>query len=168
VAAYPPNTFVEPVTGFCGLVLPSHPASLVIGLGQERERAIGLKEEVDPKVVAAFLSRPATDPNFERAVIAANRDYLADVGPTLRFYYPVRDFVTTFHRLLGVTRALRRETAVVLVPLGPKIFALACFVVALVDREVSVWRVSAGPREKSVDRHGVGPPIYAELHWTKN
>jgi len=163
---YPQNSFVGPAKGFCGLALPNRPTVLIVGLGQDEGRAIGLKEELDPSIAAAFLAKPAGDPKFERAAYKANQEYLRGMAPDLLFEYPLRDFVTAFHRLRAVTRVFGREGAPILAPLGPKIFGLTCFLVAAVEPQTSVWRVSAGPREGSDDRKGVGVPIFAEVRWS--
>jgi hypothetical protein len=165
VDGYPQNSVVGPVRGFCGLTLPSKESVLIAGLGHDPGRAMGLMQELDPAVAAAFVARPGTDPQFEAAVQAANEEYLREVRPEFVFDYPLRDFVATFHRLRAVTRAFARDAAPVLCPLGPKIFALSCFIVASVEPRASVWRVSAGPRERPVDRQGTWPPVVAEVEW---
>jgi len=154
-----------PVQGFAGLSFPHRATALVVGLGYDPGRALGIHEELDPNVVASFVARPAVDVRYERSTLEANRDFLELVDEALRFEYPILDFLTTFQRLDGICRGLSAEAGTVLVPLGPKIFALASFLVAARQREVSVWRVSAGTRADPVDRAAAGPVVAAGLVW---
>jgi len=86
------------------------------------------------KLAGWYPADPAFRRKFERAVVEANEEYLRGAGPDFVFEYPVRDFVTAFHRLRAVTRVFAREGAApVLAPLGPKIFALTCFLVSTVE-----------------------------------
>ena len=61
---YPPNEVVGPVKGFVGLELPEKPVALIVGLGQDSGRAIGIKEALDPILTIAFNPNPGTDKRF--------------------------------------------------------------------------------------------------------
>lgn len=163
--SYPQNQYVGPVRGFAGFALPHKPSCLIVGLGHDPGRALGIREELDPGLVASFLARPGASRQFETSALRANADFLELVSADLRFDYPLTDFVTTFQRLDGVCRGLAREAGVVLAPLGPKIFSVCCFVVALNQPEISVWRISAGTREGVSDRLPSGQIVVADLVW---
>lgn len=162
---YPQNRFVGPVPGFAGLVLPDEPSALVVGLGHDHGRALGMLQELDPESITSFVARPGLTRAFEKSALRANRDFLAFVPPTQQFEYPIMDFNTLFHRLHSVTRWLGHDSAVVLAPLGPKVFALASFLVAMNDPRVSVWRITAGPREGVSDRTAAGPVVAVMVEW---
>jgi hypothetical protein len=165
---YPQNRFVGPVTGFSGLALPHRPTSLIVGLGHDAGRALGVHEELDPGISASFLARPSVDLRYERSTLLANADFLDLVPPDLQFDYPLLDFLTTYHRLSSVSRSLSRTSRVVIAPVGPKPFALVSLLVAISHPEVSVWRVSAGERELAINRAAAGPILIAETAWERS
>lgn len=163
--SYPPNEFVRPVRGFAGFALPEHPSALVLGLGYDPGRALGLYLELDAGIVATFLARPSADSRYERATCKTNADLLHFVPSHLQFEYPLLDFVTGYQRLAGLVHSLSQEAGVVLCPLGPKVFALSCFLVALDQPSVSVWRVSAGQRELPRARRPAGHVVLTDIEW---
>jgi hypothetical protein len=165
---YPQNEYVTPVPGFAGLALPDAPTALIVGVGHDCGRALGVYQELDPAIVASFLARPGGSREFERSAEAANQDFLRLVEPQFQFDYPLMDFNTSFQRLHAVCRWLRDTAAVVIAPLGPKVFALCSFLVALDDPGVSVWRISAGEREGAPDRPAAGPILAVTIDWNNN
>jgi hypothetical protein len=164
-STYPPNEIVGPVTGFSGLGLPARPTALVLGLGHDPERALGVKEFLDAPLTIVFKASPPVDPLFQQTVEAANHDLLACVPRELVLDYPVLEPVATISLLDSVCAGLVRDSSVVLVSLGPKLFGLCCFLVAAHRPEVSVWRIGAGAKEEPVDRRPGGAGAGLEVTW---
>ena len=54
--------------------------------------------------------------------------------------------------LASLVGGLKRDHNVLLVPFGPKIFALVCLLQGLLDENLAVWRVSAGELEEPSQR----------------
>ena len=62
----PTNEFVGPVPGFASLGTPDRPVAAVIGLGYERDRALGLEQLLDPRQTVLFVPRSGQlDPFYE-------------------------------------------------------------------------------------------------------
>jgi len=69
-----------------------------------------------------------------------------------RVHAPVDCFITLESLIYGLSRT--KNT--ILLPFGPKIFALCALLVASVHPTTAVWRVSAGFQEEAVNRQASG------------
>jgi hypothetical protein len=163
---YPPNRVAGPVPGFVGMALPDKPTTLGIGLGYHRDRAIGLKDYLDPKLTVLFYSDPALEPKYVESVRITNEQILNEVSENNVIAYPVSDCVMTFSILNSFCEGMMKTSRVVLCSLGPKIFGLCCFLVAAVHRDISIWRVGAGDHETPFDHKPTGTPLLLETLWS--
>jgi hypothetical protein len=150
-----PNEFVSPVRGFASLATPDLPVAAVIGLGYERERALGLQQLLDPQVTTLLIPQSRETDPFHAEVLHSNRQILMRTPPESIFRYAIAEPAATFAMLASIVAGLRERYRVVLVSFGPKIFGLICFLLATRFPDVSVWRVSSGvhgrPRNASAD-----------------
>jgi len=162
---YPPNEILSPVKGFSSRALPNKPTALIIGLGYDQERAIGLNAHLDPNKTLLFYAKPGVDKRFESEVLKANRDLLKLIPRANIFTYSISDCVATFKNLESVVGGLLRGWRPVLCSTGPKLFSLMCFLLASYYKDISVWRVSAGSKELPVDHKPGGKPVVFEVEW---
>jgi hypothetical protein len=164
---YPPNRVAGPVPGFVGMALPDKPTILGIGLGYHRDRAIGLKDYLDPKLTVLFHPNPSFDPRYVKSVSATNEQILSEVSLNNIVAYPVNDLVATFSMLNSLCEGLMRNSRVVLCSIGPKTFGLCCFLVATIQRDISIWRVSADAHETPIDHKPRGTPLVLSTIWNR-
>lgn len=152
-----PNEHMGPVPGYSSLIMPDSPTALLIGLGYERERALGLMEYVEPAETYAMYAEPALDPKFVSAVKTSNRDLLNSLGPERVFRYPFADLRASANILSSLALGLTtRGYRLILAPLGPKPFMFLSFLFATEHPDVDVWRVSAGASGRPYDRPALG------------
>jgi hypothetical protein len=162
---------LDPVTPtFAGAPAdPQQPLVLIFGLGYEPERAASALDEFAPQRALPFFP-VGGDERFEADVQAANASVLelADVADPWR--YAIGDPFRTFCDLEVLVERIRsghpggrqdgegrRPGRPLLLPLGPKIFAATCMLVAAsADPPVAVWRVSSGTFGEADDRHSDG------------
>jgi hypothetical protein len=152
-----PNTSVGPVLPmFAGWSSdPNLPTSLLIGLGYEPDRAIGAVEYIEPAEVIAL--EPASDQKeFAPALHEANAQLWAYSPRPRRLLYTVHEPFQTFMMLSSLLGRLRARSRPIILPFGPKIFALVGMSASLFHPSVSVWRVSAGAEEEPVQRRAIG------------
>lgn len=166
--SYPPNRIVAPIPGFIGNTLPDKPTALIVGVGYDRDRAIGLKDYLDPQLTFAFYANPSTDLRFAEQVKQVNRDFFNELPENHQYTYPIQDPVATFKLIESVANGLRHDWRVVLCSLGPKTFSLCCFLLATLYRDLSIWRVSADQHQHPVDHHPLGEPIVLHTSWRPN
>lgn len=122
----------------------SQPPCAVIGLGFEPGRAIGCIDYLEMPEVR-LLQPHGPDPRFIDAVEQANGQLIMEAGTNCLFPYSVMDPVDTYLKLESMVFGLLDEFRPVLIPLGPKIFAVSCIVLAIRNApSVCVWRTSSG------------------------
>jgi hypothetical protein len=165
VEPIPPNEVVGPVSGYSSHVLPNKPTALIIGLGREDERAIGLIEYLDPKTTVCFYASPGSDVRYEDEVVGANDILFPPISPEKNYPYDLFDTFGTYKMLESVCQGLVRDYRVVLVSLGPKIFGLLCFMINISLPEISVWRVSPATRQTPIDHKPEKKKILLDVQW---
>lgn len=141
---------------------PDLPLALVVGLGTEPQRADGLVESLEPDILAVF--EPLGDQiEFNEDLHRENRRILEVAGQPVM--YPIRDLERTWAVLRGTVRRMVGNARTVVVPLGPKIFALLAIAAATeLAPEVGVWKASAGRGVQPVNVTSSGPPVFASFH----
>lgn len=152
-----PNAYMEPIPGFCHIDVPNRKRSaLVIGLGYERDRALGLKHYLDAAETYAFYTDPALDSRFVKSICSSNKDLIAELGEEHLFRYPAGDLDAATAILISLCISLCRQFRVILAPLGPKPFTLLCLLLATKFDQFDVWRVSSGEQNEPAERPALG------------
>lgn len=129
------------------------PLHAIVSLGYERERAASALDVLEPSSTQIYVPK-GNDPRYIDAVRSANGglDEFPGVLPT-RVEYPVTNPFSCFQGLEANVSRIAATDRVVLIPLGPKIFALVALVVgALQPTATQVIRVSPGVREDAHQR----------------
>jgi hypothetical protein len=162
---YPPNEIVAPVNGFSSLNFSDKPIALIIGLGIDKGRAIGLKESLDPDLTITFYTNPCSDRRYLVKMMKSNEDFLELIPNECRFEYPINDSITTYNILESVCSGLFKNYNIVLTSLGPKIFGLCCFLLSSRFPQISVWRISAGSSSNVIDHKPSKMHVLLETTW---
>lgn len=139
------NEVAGPVhRSFAGRFLdPSRPLALVAGLGYEVGKVVGAAEYVQAmRVIALVPESPIAE--YEPEVIAANKLLIDDLPSQDVIRYKVDDPQRIVATLDAICNGLSSNHNLVLLPGGPKIFALACLLTHLIHSDTSVWRMSSG------------------------
>jgi hypothetical protein len=161
-----PNEFVMPVAGFAALSTPELPVAAIIGLGYEREGALGLQQILDPaRTILLIPNIGAGDPYYAQ-VLKNNKDILDRTALDWKFDYSLAEPASTFSMLASLIGGLRESHRIVLASLGPKMFGLICFLLAAQFPDVSVWRVSSGVHGQPRDsRSDLARAVVLEINW---
>ncbi|RWP82302.1 hypothetical protein [Mesorhizobium sp.] len=153
---YLPSQFVEPAIEFplvdqVGAVVPELsgfdadprlPFALAMGLGYEYGVGAGLINQVEPRFTLCMRS-VGHDSRFEDAVRRANLNF--EFGPNVEVgSYNLMDPVGSYHRLENICHGLTKNYRLVIVPLGPKLFAALSILCAIrYYGLIALWRVVA-------------------------
>jgi hypothetical protein len=134
------------------------PLVIIFGLGYEPLRAAAAIDALEPQLAVPFFPI-GSDAAFVKDVELANAVILnlEGQGVTPPRRYHIDDPFTCFAELDALlSKYLEREaTRPLLLPLGPKIFALVCLLASAVHHPaVPVWRASPGQLEEPVDQIG--------------
>jgi hypothetical protein len=143
---------------------PQRPMVLILGLGYEADRALGAAELLEPEDCWTF--RPAgVDVRYDDTVDEANPG-LAEMlrGPEREISYRVEFPWETFLAVLSLTDGITRDDGrrAIILPFGPKIFALTALLTQLHFPGIGVWRVGAGPAQL-MDRIPTGTVVGLSL-----
>ncbi len=141
-----PNTIIGPAhSSFAGWSVGRSSSTVaIVGLGYEQDQALGVVEYLQAGEVWAFTPvSPIVA--FEKSVISANKLLMEEIQSHHLIDYDVTQPKAVINSLESVIRGLDSNNGVVLIPFGPKIFVLACLIVASMRKNVAVWRVSQGP-----------------------
>lgn len=147
---------------------PERPASVVIGLGYEYGRAVGVLDYLDVADTWLFLPR-GRDERYDARVDDINSNLYSMLDSRFLIKYDVYDPYDTILKLRSLVEGTLPYGRIVLVPFGPKLFSIACLVIAEMFRpEVSVWRVSGETNEEPIDRVANGDTISMSFQCTSN
>jgi hypothetical protein len=135
---------------------PGTPAAVIVGLGYEVGKAVGALEYFEPGAAWAFVPS-GDDSRYDQEVDKANRTLWSFVPKPGRLPYKVMRPFECLQALESLTNGLTATYRPILVPFGPKIFAVCAVLVGLQHQpDVAVWRISSGELEKPIDRSAAG------------
>jgi hypothetical protein len=135
---------------------PALPCGLVLGIGYEDDLAIGMIEELEAAQVWAFRPKDH-DARYDAAIDERNRGLFTEISPSNLIRYSIFDPYSVFTSVEGLIGLSKAEYRLIIVPFGPKIFAVASCLAALVHHPaVGFWRVSGGANLEPVDRKPLG------------
>jgi hypothetical protein len=124
------------------------PVALVLGLGYEYGTAVGLINQLEPQLTIC-LRAIGHDPRFEAAVRRANLQFDFSTYNVEISEYDLLDVRSAYRHIENIIYTLVGNFRVVMVPMGPKIFAALLVLIALkYFGKIAVWRV-ARPSEPS-------------------
>ena len=131
---------------------PSVPLGLIVGLGLEPYRALGLVELVEPSRTWAFVSE-SIDQRFSEAASAIHETFLTSPNAPTLLRYDIRSLSQTYGALESLSFAVGLKYRLLMAPSGPKLFSLACLLVAAprVHSRPAVWRVGSASETEPVD-----------------
>ncbi len=160
IAAYDP-----PETNFSinARLQPVHPSyvgtrpdplagtTAIIGLGYEREKALGAAEYLEANEVFTYCPTSRIE-EYRASVEEANELLLSQLASDHRFVYAVEHPAKLVSELSSVVKGIMLRSSIIMIPLGPKMFALCCLLTASMFPDVSVWRMSQGGATSPSDR----------------
>jgi hypothetical protein len=161
-----PNSHVGPVhSSFAGwFARPELPPVAIVGLGYEQDKALGAVEHIEAASSWAFIPR-SPEVEYLKHVKTANATLLETIPVERQIFYNAAFPANCMATLQSLTSGLVEDYNAVLLPFGPKIFALCCLLVAVSDDRLPVWRVSSLENEEPMDR-APSPHVFGlEVDW---
>ena len=150
-----PSYSASLMNGFHALESPHKRVAMLIGLGYEENRALGLIEylHIDFKNCYIFKTDEMSNPEFHAALKVNNASLLKRIPKDQVFEYPINDLAYLDSILSTLVNHLRSEERRVLIaPLGPKPFSLLTLLLATKDPFINVHRVSQTPKSTPATR----------------
>lgn len=135
---------------------PSVPCGIILGIGYEEDLALGIIEELEASEIWGFRPKDH-EKRYDEAIDRRNQGLFDEISAANLVKYSVFDpfsLYVSIESLIALTKSAYR---LIVVPFGPKIFALAsCLAVLRHYPEVGFWRVSGGANLEAVDREPLG------------
>nr|WP_300047171.1 hypothetical protein [uncultured Nocardioides sp.] len=150
---------------FAGELRPtSVPIGLIVGLGLEQHRAVGVMELLEPANTWIFTTYSG-DQRFRDAAERVHRRLLEVFDPASVFEYDLRSIGDTFSALESLTFSAGLRYRLIMAPSGPKVFALACLLVAAGRSAArpAVWRVGGADPSEAYDVAEAGDLVAAQV-----
>lgn len=139
----------------------SMPTSIVFGLGYEEHKALGVYNYYDADYSYAFVPQNPYS-KFEPIVRENNAALLDVMTERNTFTYNITNPYATYIDLKSLVLSLTDISRVILVPLGPKIFAaLAVILGKELYPKLPVWRVSSLHSEPPVERNSHNEVLFS-------
>jgi hypothetical protein len=183
LANYNPPPEVAPLNSHVGAVLaafagwtsePDRGAVAIVGLGYEEDKALGAVEHVQAAETWILIpTSPVAE--YTPALRAANKTLLDVVPRDHQIQYSVSTPLDLFIMLESLVYRLSQSRNPILLPFGPKLFAVCALLVACIYQDTAVWRVSAEGFDTPMDRTSsphifgvkaifpyIGPPEHSE------
>lgn len=131
---------------------PEQPVAAIVGLGYEMEKAVGAFEYLEP--AQRILVKPASrDPRYDVEVDRANHTLLGGRDAAEVFVYPIDKATECLGLIEALTHRLKDGYRTVVMPFGPKVFAVCSMLIACVYHpRVGVWRISSNPTSMARDQ----------------
>lgn len=156
----------DPVgAGFAGHLRPSSiPVGLILGLGLEPHRAVGLVELLEPARTWAFVSQ-SDEPRFLEQALETHESLVGAASDATLLRYDMRSIATTYNSLASLVFSVGIDYRIIIAPSGPKPFALASMLVALSSNEAkpAIWRVGESGAPQGVDVAETGDVVAARV-----
>lgn len=150
-----PLVFNHPISIFDTLQTTDKKIALIIGLGFEKDKALGLYQYFDNDKDDIYLFATVKTPtnNYFDTVFKNNQELFKSINEENIIYYDldnVTHLISTLDSL--VNYLINSNTRVVLAPIGPKQFTLVSLLINLFHNDVTTYRFSHGDKGKPVDR----------------
>lgn len=140
-----PNYSASLMTDFSSLANPNKKSKLIIGLGQDKNRALGLIEylHMDYKNCYLFRTDEQSNRQYYNSVRHHNARLIKQVPPANILEYPINDlgFLDSLLSSL-ILDCLNSGERLILAPLGPKPFSLLSLLMAVKFKKLNVFRTT--------------------------
>lgn len=144
--------------------------TMVIGAGYELGRAIGAIDLLEPDRVYC-MTPIGTDPQFEKEILKNNLDFSFLDNDELLQTYDLLQPERLFYEMRRIVDFEIQQRNVLILPLGPKIFAAVSILIASIFHpSVMVWRHSTASKKDPnsiMDAHASGIDIRLTFKFQK-
>ncbi|WP_206646013.1 hypothetical protein [Pseudoalteromonas phenolica] len=138
-----PNNNVKPVSNFFSgwSSRPGLPILSIVGLGYERDKAIGAVEFLESSEAFLYLPK-SNEQRYYSDVMKGNKRLIECYPDNHQFAYDLESPTQTILSLDAVINAYKNKFKIVLLPFGPKLFYALSLIISVHHPEISVWHVS--------------------------
>ncbi|MDI9857968.1 hypothetical protein [Flectobacillus roseus] len=147
-----PLSFNHPIPLFDHIQSTNKKVALLLGMGYEENKALGLHEyfQSTSEDIYLFIIR---NNGFYEKVLTSNQHLINMVNKSNIIYYELENLNPLINTLDSMVNFLiYQDYRVVLAPIGPKIFNLIALIVNMYHREVTTYRLSDGNNGNPINK----------------
>ncbi len=135
--------FIGPIIEPKDLIQNETNLTLIAGLDNNYESIIKLIKNINPQKIFAFVPEPAFDQEYSKSVYKKNKPLLEKIGDENIIKYPANNQEEINSKLTSLCLDLRLNSRVIIVPLGPKTFALTSLLLSLRYPDIKLWDITS-------------------------
>jgi hypothetical protein len=135
--------YIGPIIEPKDLIKNDSNLTLIAGLDNNYESIIKLTKDINPQKIFAFVPDPAFDEAYSKSVYKKNKPLLKKIGDENIIKYPANKQDEINSILTSLCLELRLNSRVIIVPLGPKTFALTSLLLSLRYPDIKLWDITS-------------------------
>ncbi len=135
--------FIGPIIEPKDLLKNESNLTLIAGLDNNYESIVKLTKDVNPARIFAFIPEPAFEDAYSKSVIKKNKPLLEKIGHENTIKYPANNQEEINSILTSLCLELRLNSRIIIVPLGPKTFALTALLLSLRYPDIKLWDITS-------------------------
>ena len=135
--------FIGPIIEPKDLIQNDTNLTLIAGLDNNYESINKLRKNINPQNIFAFVPDPAFDEAYSKSVYKKNKPLLEKLGNENIIRYPANNQEEINSILTSLCLELRLNSRVIIVPLGPKTFALTSLLLSLRYPDIKLWDITS-------------------------
>ncbi len=140
----------------------SKPVSLIIGLGRSSDASFEMIKKIKPERTFAFLPDPAFDASYTEYIMESNRRIINMLPEDHLLTYPANDTDEINTQLTSLCLDLRLDSRVIILPHGPKTFALISLLLAARYPDIWLWETITKTSLTETEGNPSGKPVVAK------
>lgn len=133
--------------------------ALVIGLNSNEEPTTDIIKHLDPEKIVLFIPQLNHDQQYNEALYNFNQEVIKNVPKNNVYNYPANNPDQIASMLTSVCLDLRLNYNVVLIPQGPKPFALASILLSTKYPDLRLMEISSSEIKPNDEGAPVGDPV---------
>jgi hypothetical protein len=145
----------KPISIFETIQTTDKKIALIIGLGYDKDKALGLYEyfQNNKEDMYLFIARNSENDSFYKSTVENNKDLIKMIDKENIIYYAIDNIqylISTLESLVAYLIASNKR--VVIAPTGAKQFTLISLITNLFHKEITTYRTSYGAKREAVDQ----------------
>ena len=135
--------FIGPIIEPKDLLQNDKNLTLIAGLDNHYESILKLTKDINPQKIYAFVPDPAFDEAYSKSVLEKNKPLLEKIGYENIIKYPANKQEEINSILTSLCLEVRLNSRIIIVPLGPKTFALTSLLLSLRYPDIKLWDITS-------------------------
>ncbi|UCH13464.1 MAG: hypothetical protein JSV22_10155 [Bacteroidales bacterium] len=135
--------YIGPIIEPKDLIQNDENLTLMVGLDNHYDAVNKLAKDINPQRIYAFIPEPAFAEEYSKSVLKKNKPLLERIGNDNIIKYPAGNPEEINSKLTSLCLEMRLNSRIIIVPLGPKTFALTSLLLSLRYPDIKLWDITS-------------------------